>query len=546
MSEISIDDVISEKDIAGCLSTHLSTEDSKKAACVNKTWRKALHDLGTNKLSITVELLNDVQDKDLKDYIEENHKYTKEVDIYGWSRGTKVPNEIYDELFHSTLKKSAKRLSLKGRGTWATCHCPKEKSKVGAQLDTISDITNLEYLYVATTFTVSSCALLDLVSRSPKLKVLRFYGVISNHHHHEIFKSKRFLCDLEQVYWPFPKKKKQVPTLTTIIKRNENIATLYTSSEVTCDLLSSEALQNLRYLSMNLNENWACEPGKLNRARNHLDKLQYLSLAKNVEALEIRTFEDHESFSECGETNQKVEHLHENYKLAFWAQIAKWSKLKYLAIYGSWELEQTCREMVKHGLQVEYLKINLIPSAIMASIDQGDDVPVLTMPEGARNLRKLSCLRSLHFICYEKLKSIDRKTTAALKELMDLFWVVDIKTGFTEEVEDLLNSLMKRATQLGKMFRVKLYIQPKDPDYAGLSVTTTLRFPLGTPLRAKLLSIADSELAKRNIKGSCENLGIWGLEQVEACRDVDTYSHLKSNWRTYEDKMVMSSSLSLI
>lgn len=544
MSELSIDGAISKRDIAKRKSSHLSSDDPNKASCVSKTWQKTIQESDAcDKITLTLELMKDVKTKRLKNYIEENHKNTSDVEVLGWSKGKLLPGDVYDNLFRSSLRESAKRLSLKGRGIWDSCYCPEEGSKCGEQYDTIEnvDITNLEYIYVGTTFTISSCALLDLISRSPKLKILRFYGIICNHNHYEIFKSKRFLSDLEQVYWPFPKKKKQVPTLSTIIKRNENVLTLYSNADATCDLLSADALRNLRYLSINLNENWMCKPKIPKRAREHLEKIKYLSLAKNVEALEVRTFQDHEYFSECSDTNLTVSHLYENYKLTFWTQVAKLQKLKYLGVYGAWELEETCREMVKHGLQVEYLKINLIPNAIIASIDKGDDNPILAMPDGARDLRKLPRLRSLHFICYEKLASIDARTTTALKELMDLFWIVDIKSGFTDEVEDLLCSIMKRGNQLGKMFKVQLLIQPKDEELASILVKTTLRFPTGTPLQTRLLAIADSELSKRQIKGSCEKLFIWGIEQVDSCREKEKYRRLSESWQLYEDKFRLSS-----
>lgn len=567
---ITIDDVVSDTDIAKCISTQLTSEDPKKTASGYKSWRKAINDVeNDNRLALTIKYLTDIlkdnatkykidkasvtadlsgqiQRKILKNHIRQNHEQTTDVNINGWARDVSLPDEIYDLLFNTPLKKSAKYLTLRGRGTWSTCYCPEEGSKFGEQVDTINedDITNLEYIYVGPTFTISSCALLDLISKSPKLKILRFYGMICNHNHHEIFKSKRFLSDLDQVFWPFPKKKKQVPTLSIIVKRNENLTTLYTSSEVICDLLAAEALNNLRYLSMNLNENWTCDAGNVKKARGHLERLQYLSLAKNIEALEIRTFMDNEHFSECSETNLKAEHLYENYKLSFWTQVARWQKLRYLGVYGAWQLEDTCREMVKHGLQVEYLKISLMPSTIMASVDAGDDNPILAMEAAARNLRKLSRLRSLYFVCFEKLASIDRETSGALKELIDLFWVVDIKTGLTDEVEDLLSSVAKRANQSGKMFKIKLYIQPQDEKSAGILATTTLRFPIGTiSIRDRLMSLAEDELTKRQIKGSCKTPFVWGLEQIEGGRDKESYGYLSRHWQSYQDKFALSSAL---
>lgn len=537
MISTSINTLFLNQDLSRRILSDLCGSDLKNCALVNKIWYLAVRDSkSVRTLEITVERLKQLASKNqkLEDYLRQDRNFVHDIVVYGWSKGISIPNSVYDKLFSAELK--AKRLVLRGRGRWDACHCPKKKSSCGEQFDTIEkqDLTNLEFIQINSTFHISACALLDLVSRSPKLKTLEFYGLISLPDHDTLFNFKRFYSDLVKIVWLWPLREHR-PTLSTLVKRNENISTFMSNAATTCDLLASELLPNLKYLSLNLNEDWRCEAGNLKKAFRYLERIKYLSAAKNVEALEVRTFDISEK-SEDSDTCIKVDRLYENYRLRFWQEVAKLAHLKYLAVYGAWEFEIVCREMAKHGLQVEYLKINLMPSSVIAAVEAQDDLPVLSMADGARSLRKLSQLRSLHFICYEKLGSIDTKTTAALKELMDLFWIIDIKTGFTEDVEELLNSMMRRGNQLGKTYKVHLHIQSKPDEYANLLVDQTLKFPTGVNLRAKLESLAEAEAAERYGKPAFENIQIWGLEQIGYSRDESMFERIRKFWQFYDEK----------
>lgn len=460
-----------------------------------------------------------------------------EICIQGWSKKEVVANEVYDNLINSRL--DATTLVLKGRGLWDSCHCPAQQSKFGEQFDPIvpNNITNLESIYVTSTFSISSCALLNLIARSPKLKTLKFMGNLIDHDHAEKFLSSRFLSNLDSLHWPWARTR-DLSTIKILVKRNENITTLYTNSVTVCDLLAAETLPNLRYLSLNMNDRWLSNPESLKRGYRAIENMKYLATAKNVEALEIRSF----SVCEVEPSSKKkveIERIHESYVITFWEQVSKLPKLVFLAVYGSWELERICREMSKHSLQIELLKINLMPNSVIAANENRDDNPTFSMVDGIRNIRKLSRLRSLHLICYEKLGTIDEKTTSAMKEILDLFWNIEIKVNFTPEVEDFMNILMRRANQLGKLFNLNLHIQTrstKTEEYADLLVEKKLRFPLGTNLRERLASIAEDETKSRFNKPFFENFQIWGIEQTDNFRDRQKFEELSSKWKLYNQK----------
>lgn len=536
-----IDCVISDKNLARLIFANLCDEDFNRCSLVNRTWYHAVEDARSCR---TLELFADRLEKlarkaekqreALKKNIKIDATYAREVVVYGYSSGVYTPNQVYDSLFCPQIP--IKRLILRGRGGWNTCHCPKQDSTFGEQYDTIKidDLTNLEYIHITTKFEISSCALLDLISRSPKLKVLKFFGNITLHDHTEKFLSKRFYCDLDTLWWPFPYKE-HTSTLTQIAKRNENINAFYSNFGITCDLLSSECLPSLRFLSLLMNEKWSYKPGRYKKAYKHLHKTQYLVQAKNVEALEIRSLLPD---IDCGDeaTNADVERIYEEYLLSFWKHVAKMPKLKYLAVYGAWDLDKVCREMAKHGMQVEYLKINLTPSSVIHAIEEGVDGPVLSMVDSIKNLRKLPKLRSLHYICCEKLGSIDTKTALAFKELIDLIWVLDIKTFFTDEVEDLLTNIMKRGYQQGRLYKVNLRIEPKRLDNAGIIMKRPLKFPSSSVLKNRLLSIADIESTERYGRSSLESVQIWGVRHMVSTRDESIFRKLKSSWDFYNDK----------
>lgn len=539
------------------VSKKVSNPSAQKKSSHNENRRKLLSELSLNQmidksmndvqdmdidvleddtLKITIELLDKMknENKNLKTFIESQTGLATNVEIFGWSREKVIPSTFYDDLLNSQLK--MKTLVLRGRGCWDTCRCPKNPNATPKQLNTIKDedLTEFERIQISSPFNISSCALLDLVSRSPKLKILRFYGVLKLNDHHEIFKTKEFRSDLERVYWPWCDKK-SFSTLTTLIRRNENVSTFYSNAETTCDLIAADALPNLRHLSLILNENWNCKPGYPKKAFRFLQKTAYLAHAKKLEALEVRTFDLTPDENGCQETRIKVERVFEQYKLTLWEQISKLPNLRYLAIFGAWELEKVCRELAKNRLQIELLKINLMPSSVISAIEEHDDCPVLSMAEGIKHLRKLSALRSLHFICYEKLAGIDPITTHAFKELADIIWILDVKTIFTQDVEDLLSILLRRGNQQGKLYKIYLHIESSDAIYANILAEPVLKFSSGKSFRDRLASIAESETAERFGKPSYKNFQLWGIESVENIRDNSGFLQLKSDWDYYNE-----------
>lgn len=538
MPGLTLDKIISDHSLAERIFFHLTDKDLRVCNGLNRTWNAAVKQVKPIRtLYIDRKLLYETCKGDiekLKDYVEAHYQFAVEISIHGWSRNQFIPNQVYDQLINANLK--AKRLVLKGRGKWDNCHCPNRESRFGELVDsTLSkDVTNLESVYIASTFQMSSCALLDLLSRSPKLKSLTCNGHFILPDHCEPFLSKRFLCDIESLYMPWASQNDKT-TISTIVKRNENITTVHSNSSIVCDLLSTETLTNLRFLSLNLSDRWFARPQSLKRGYKALDNIKYLSTAKNLEALEVRSF----TVGEVPETSKKkleIERLYESYVMTFWDQVAKLPKLTYLAIYGSWELEKTCRELAKRSVNVELLKINLMPDSVIQAIENQDDIPSFSMVDGIRNIKRLPRLRSIYLTCYEKLGTIDERTVSSMKEIVDMFWNIEIKVNFTEEVEDFMNHLMRRANQLGKNYMVNLHIQLKSDEYANILVEKPLRFPMGTNLKDKFTSIAETETKQRFGKPSVENFQIWGLELTGNYRDKQKYEELAKFWRLYSQK----------
>lgn len=543
--------VITNLDITKRIFYHLSSYDLNNCALVNKAWHAAVRDAREHRtIHITTDVLKQINSSksNLENYLKENYTYAPDVIVRGWLPPKQfVTEKTYDGLLKASLK--ARNLILRGRGSWLSCKCPVEGSSCGEQIDSIDkeDITNLETITVKPTFKISACALLDLVSRSPKLKILRFFGNLEKCDHTELFNLKRFLSDLDCLMWPVLQKS-HVPTVATLVKRNENITTFYSTGELTCDLLAADALNNLKYLSLILNERWIDDNAtdsdikRFNkRAQRFINKVKCLGLGKNIQGLEVRTFNIpfNDPDDEPSNLKLKLDPLHEQYKLMFWEQVAKLPKLKYLSVHGAWELNEVCRELAKHDCKVEFLKIGLLPSSIQAAVDCQEDSPTLSMVDEARNLKKLPKLRSLWFTCVEKLGSIDEKTSLVLKDLMDLIWTIDIKVMFTEEVESLLNVIMRRGNQLGKTYKLLLHIQCKELDKANLLTGHILKFQLGADLKQKLSQIAESELSERNC--SLEGFQIWGLQQIDNNRDKTSFELIKNGWLHYDGKFNLTS-----
>lgn len=535
-----INSIIRIPEITRKIFSHLTPSDLSQCALVSRTWFHATRDARSKIiLRLTPETLKKpTNGKKIEDHIREEKSDALQIIIHGWSKKDgHIPNTFYDNLFNSELR--ALKLVLKGRGVWDTCRCPNNLNGViGSQMvDNVSSYekTRLSCLVIGETFTISSCALLDLLSRSPNLKILQFGGIISKHDHNQAFQSKVFYCDLQQIYWPFPNKK-QIPTISTIAKRNDSINTLHSSIETVCDLLASETLEKLKYLSMNLTEKWSCTKGNHKKIYKYLEKIKYLPLAKELEALEIRTF-DLDEICEDEETSVNVERVYENYKLSFWEQVSKLPKLKYLAIFGAWQLESVCSELAKHGAQIEYLKTNLIPSSVIEAIDGGDDNPVLRMVDAVRNMRKLTSLRSVYYSCADKLANIGNRTTGVLKELLDIIWVFDIKVKLTPEVEEFVANVARRGNQLGRQYEVELLVSPgRDSEYADLLVRQLLKVPYNFSLRQYLETTASRAVKERYGHNDFGNIYIWGIRQVDNIRDKANFDRMKSAWRRYEGK----------
>lgn len=543
--------LFSNYDLTRRIFYHLSSKDLNNCALVNKTLHASVQDARENRnLRISADVVRQIysnKGSNLDTYLGENYTFAPNVIVHGWAPKDRVTEKTYDSLFKARLK--ARNLTLKGRGSWLSCKCPRKGSFFGEQIDSIDedDITKLESITVTPTFRISACALLDLVSRSPKLKILRFFGLLEKCDHTELFSLKRFLCDLERLDWPMVIKS-HVPTVTTLVKRNENITFFYSCGELTCDLLATDCLSNLRYLSLILNEKWVDVPAEdgsikkyTKRAQRYTTKIKYIGMGKKIEGLEVRTFDipfDDEP-DNPSDLRLKIEPLHEQYKLIFWEQVAKLPCLKYLSVNGAWELNEVCRELAKHDSKIEFLKIALLPASLQAAVSNQEDSPTLSMVDEARNLRKLPKLRSLWFSCYEKLGSIDEKTAHVLRDLMDLIWTMDIKVMFTEEVESLLNIIMRRGNQLGKTYKVVLHVQPREEKLTNILTEHNLKFQLGTELKQKLSQIAENELSERH--GTVEGFQIWGLQQIDNSRDKLTFEQFKNIWSNYDSMFNLTS-----
>jgi len=492
---------------------------------------------GQESVKLTRELLDLLaqQKRDVVEYISNNLDDTSaNLEVYGFSRGKYIPSSFYDDLLASDLK--LKQLTFRGRGLWNTCRCPSLEDTSGDELvDFLNpeQMTSIERLYIMRPFQIRACTFLDLIARSPNLKEVRFYGILIDDEHHKPFDSVRFTCSIERLYWPWCNRKRNLPTLKTLVRRMDSITTFYSNGDSTCDLLGADLLPNLKYLSLILNESWVCKDEKMKRPNRYLKKIAYLSLAKKLEALEIRTFRlDIEEYEYDEELDSAVRRIYENYQLTFWENIAKLPNLRYLAIYGAWELDTVARELARHGLQIEYLRTNLVPSSMIPAIDAGEDLLVLSMCDSIKELRKLTKLRSLHFACHENLANIDSKTVSALKELADLIWVFDLRIAFSPEVEDLITNIMRRGNQQGKVYKIKLHIESTRDDHANTYIETIAKFSSVQAVKDHLLSIVGQEARSKFGRMSYKTFHLWGIEQI-ASRDRSSFDKLNETWGQY-------------
>jgi hypothetical protein len=482
---------------------------------------------------------------DFKKYIIDNiNTAISYIELVGWSQNGQIPASFYDSLF--TPDFNVKRVILRGRGLWNSCRCPKKTNKSGELIDTIADrgITNLEHIIVARTFRISSCALLDLISRSPNLKIFRFYGSLELDDHHEIFQSVRFLSEIEGIYWPWCNVRHHKPTLRTLLKRQDQIETFYSSSDVTCDFLNADLLRQVKYLSLNMNEKWICEPGKTKILKRYNRNISALKKASNIEALELRTYDVNSAISEDVEnsdTHDLVRRNYETYKLQFWESISELTSLKYISIHGGWELEEVCRELSKRGMQVEYLRTSLMPNSILTNVEGSEDNSntnmVLSMSDAAKHISKLAKLKSLHFTCHDVLSNIDKQTASALRELSDLIWKIEIKCAFTSEVEELLTNILRRGNQNGRSYRIRMVINLDEsrPDHAHVFAESIEKFSSTTSLKESLHEVASQKMRERFGRSNFKSLIIYGIEQAGGGRDKASFDQLRTTWTLYDN-----------
>lgn len=535
-------------------------------------------------LRITIEKLRQLEKEKVnsRDYIANNLTATDGyLELVGWSKGKYIPNSFYDSLFNPNLK--IRRLALRGRGSWTTCNCPKEQSKFGEQIDSIcsENITHLEHLYIFRTFSISPCALLDLISRSPNLKTFRFYGDLERSlvDHYSAFDSVRFISSLEALYWPWCNRRYHLPTLRTLVSRQDQIITFYCDAESTCDFISSDRLPNMRYLSLNLNEHWNYhvpedafeaivqndsltneeKEAKLIKKKerkcrklmktlpNRIEKLIYLTQLDMVEALEIRTYDiTFQDDEDDEQKNAQIIKQYETYQLKFWECVAKMRSLKYLAAYGAWDLDKVARELAKHGLQIEYFRTNLMPVSLMIGIRESSDEnqPLdpdeekktlkLNLIDSTRHLVKLAKLKSLHFSCFEFLADLHTDTQVALKDVSDLIWRIDCRVYVTKVVDDVLNQILRRGNQSGRSYRIKLSVEPEDPSKAKFIIETVQKFST-TTIKDRLHILVQSECKQRYGKANYKTMSLWGLEQAGG-RDRAVFEQLKAAWNTYDEQ----------
>lgn len=503
------------------------------------------------------------------------------LELVGWSKGKHIPNTLYDSLVGTDLK--IRRLALRGRGIWSTCYCPKERSKFGEQIDPSKEnTTHLENLYIFRTFSISPCSLLNLIARSPKLKELRFYGDLEkvDCDHLSVFEAVRFLSNLERLYWPLCNKRYHLPTLRLIVSRCDQIATFYCNAERTCDFIGAEKLPNLRYLSLNLNEDWnyrlpddatfnsishndtlSAEEKELKLTKkrekkcrklmkslpNRIEKLAYLTQLDKVEALELRTYEiTFQDDEDDAAKNEQIIDYYETYQLKFWESVAKMRGLKYLAVYGAWELDKVARELAKHGLQIEYFRTSLMPQSLMQGIKDSSDesLPVdpdddrrslkLNLIDVTRHLVKLAKLKSLNFSCFEFLADFHQETKVALKDVSDLIWRIDCRVPMTYIVEEVLNQILRRGNQSGRSYLIKLIIEPDDASKARFYMESIQKFSTMSSIKDRLHLLASNE-CKQRYGRAYKAMSLWGIEQAEG-RDKGPFEQLKAAWDCYEEQ----------
>lgn len=518
--------------------TYLSSNDIKQCSLVCLSWYWAVR-RNADRLCIKVTpdfqyVIKSVDKLSFVDYVRTDYKYANEIHVIDRDF---IRQELYGEIIAARLPR-VRKLTLEGRGCWLSCRCQdnqRENSIVLYDPNKIgNDLTQLTHLRIGEKFTISACALLDLISRSPKLRTVHFKGAITNSDHAQSFSTRMFYSNIEKLFWPIPKKK-HIFAILMIARRNENITTVCLSLSVASQLLSADVLPRVKYLSLYLLEDWKCKKGEHQKFHRFIDNAKYISSARDVEALEIRTF-DLPSREELDDPTASSRFF-ENFKIEVWKNVAQLQKLNYLAVYGGWEMEKVCQQLAKNTLQIQYFKANLTPISVIEALDAGDDQPVLAMHEGLKNLKSLTRLRAMDFDCSDKLGNIDIKTIQAIsQDLAEQTWAFNIKVNYTDEVEQFLTNILKRGSQSARSYVMDLHITPKDTTLCDLIVPLVLRNYANRGLKSIIQSTAEKAIAERGSKGY-SHIALYGIRQVSNWKDEKSYQQIRDSWAFYNSEL---------
>lgn len=521
-----LNDVIYNDDLAARIFDNLSIQEVRQLAGVNKLWRLRTNDaLANRQFDLNLNLIKKLRasNRSPLEYIKKNHKYLTDLKLStSDDSADKIPNDFYDNLIISDLR--ARRLIISGSGQWSTCKCPTGQSKCGELCDPVkpSEMTNLEYIHIKSPFKIGSCTLLDLVSRSPRLKTLIFCGLILISKHSDEFSYKFFHCDLEKVYWPNPTKK-QRPALKMLVKRNENIETLHVPFHELRDLLSSESVPNLKYLSLVMREDWISW-NAVPQVKSYSKVVPYLTLAKKLVGLEVITEAYLHELAELDpDLREKFDDNYLEYKVQFWKQVSELPDLKYLCIRGKWDTETICQELAKNSMQVEYLRLFICPR-------KGH---LLTMSEGVKALAKLAKLKYVQLESDGRFDKVDKKTIQAFKDIVDKIWNINLNCVYADEIDQLYSYLLRRGRQLGNKYKLLMTLRHKNPKYSLFFHQSRLdKIKPGQSLGHCIIVPAELMIGNRVKQNSCH---YWGLEICSNIMDKQRFTQAQETFNLFNE-----------
>lgn len=458
----------------------------------------------------------------IDEYIKKYFDQCSSILVRGY---VKISSRCFDNFFD--VQDTLKKLVIRGPGAWTVCRCP---SGLSSEDDYAQPTSNLKELQIGTTFKISACALLSLISKCPKLKKLVIYGIIVNEEHLSNFDDVRFETNLANIHWPYFSKAPS-KVLKCIIERSNKIDTLFAPETLTLTMLQDKKLQNLVSLALNLSDKWSLID--IGSNFNKKKQIAYLVEAKRLEYLELRSHIFYDN-PEDNDISDKVKNSVEQYQVAIWAFVSELESLKAMTIFGDWPLCSICRELAKRAFEIDYLRINLQPQNLRESLIEADEPIIYNAPDAIMALKKLPKLKYFMLSCSEKLENIDSTTASYLRDLINSLYILDMKVNVSAEVFTILTLLHRRSKQTGKLFRMRFSINfhPMS-EYSNLIMEVNLDFPTNGDVGEHIRQLARDEVLSRTSEKDYVSLSLWHLKLISIRDNKEEFENLEAEWNHF-------------